>query len=94
MGKPENKATASSMIEAGASDSASVLVSDPMSRKSIDIDNVVQKLIRKKKKNGPGSRRRLHMKYSRVFIMTLLTTLYGRSKTADASASALGWYSA
>ena len=77
-------------IAAGAKACESVRETDAMVRKSIDMVNVKKKEISKKKKNGPGSLRRLARKYSGRLKQMALRTLYGMSVNMEAKASAEG----
>lgn len=81
-------------IAAGAIAPASVRDKDAMVRKNMDMVKVQKKDMSRKKKNAPGSRLRLVMKYSVRLKMIALAILYGMSVSIDAMASADGWYSA
>ena len=52
------------MIELGARACAMVFVMEANSRKNMLIESIIVNATRRKKKKGPGSRRRLAMKYS------------------------------
>ena len=64
------------MRAAGARACARVLVIEPTSRKNIDMAISILNAISKKKKNGPGSRRKLVMKYSVELTRIALMILY------------------
>lgn len=78
-------------IAAGANACSSVLDRLPILLKNIDMVRTMIKLTNKKKKNAPGSRRRLAMKYSVILNIMALQILYGRSVSILATASADGW---
>ena len=78
-------------MAAGTMAPASERDAEAMVRKIIDMVKTVKKLIRRKKKKAPGSRRRFVMKY-RVRLKTMaFPILYGKSQSIDATASADGW---
>ena len=62
------------MLE-GARAWAIVLVMEAKNRKNMLIDNVIMNETKKKKKKGPGSRRRLTIKYIVVLTRVEFTTL-------------------
>lgn len=82
------------MIELGARACAMVFVIEPKRRKNMLIDRVIVKATSKKKKKGPGSRRKFAMKYRIELAISEFVTLYGISTIIEESASALGWYRA
>jgi hypothetical protein len=79
-----------SINELGASACSIDLVNDANHLKNMLIDNNIEKAMSKKKKKGPGSRRRLDMKYKVEFTTIEFAILYGSSMIIEATASALG----
>jgi hypothetical protein len=65
MANPVYMTRRSRIIELGARACSIVLVMDAKSRKNMLIDIIIVNATSKKKKNGPGSRRRLAMTESR-----------------------------
>jgi hypothetical protein len=60
-------------------------------RKIIDMHKVHMNENRRKRKNGPGSRRRFVMKYITRLTETEVMILEGKSQIMDATASDAGW---
>jgi hypothetical protein len=65
MANPVYMTSRSRMIELGARACSMVLVMDAKSRKNMLIDSIMVNATSKKKKNGPGSRRRFAMTASK-----------------------------
>ena len=78
------------MTEAGARACSTLLLIEAISRNIMLMARSIAKEMSKKKKKGPGSRRRFVIKYNVQLTKVKLMNLYGRSMIMDATASALG----
>jgi len=88
--KPVKITIARIRIAAGAMAPGRVRDVDATKRNTIDMTMVVEKATNTKKKNAPGSRRRLVIKYNVKLKKSALRILYGMSVNILAKASALG----
>jgi hypothetical protein len=79
------------LIDEGARAWSIVLVNDANQRKNMDMASIIDMEIKRKKKNGPGCRRRFDMKYSVRLTKKEFTNLYGILMMKEDIASALGW---
>ena len=90
MTKPVKMISARMVRAVGTSAWNNVLDAEPTKRNIMDMTMTVEKLIKRKKKNGPGSLRKLVMKYNVRLKMILLVILKGISQIMDATASSDG----
>jgi hypothetical protein len=73
--KPVYMTSSSKMMLEGASACSIVFVIEAKSRKNMLIDSIIVNATSRKKKNGPGSRRRLAMKYKVELTISELVIL-------------------